>query len=214
VQPLVVYLEDLPPTPVITATPRPGTTIPAQLLGNILFYTNRNVDQQIFAYDPPSGRLALVTQSWPYQLALNRETTTRDGRFQARVHAAEGTGGSPQVFIFDTLYGVETQITHSPGWCYDPVFSPDGSRIAYVSSESGNDEIYTTGIDGSNPQRLTTNVWEWDKHPSWSPDGRQIVFVSNRDVGRRQLWIMNADGSEQRPLFASPQEDWDPVWAK
>ena len=63
-------------------------------------------------------------------------------------------------------------------------------------------------------KRLTINMWEWDKHPSWSPDGNQIVFWSNRDTGRRQLWIMNADGSNQRVMISSPYQDWDPIWLK
>ena len=86
------------------------------------------------------------------------------------------------------------------------------SRI--VSQETGNDEIFLIGLDGVNVQRLTNNTWEWDKHPSWSPDGSQIVFWSNRETGRRQLWIMNADGSKQRPLLDSPYNDWDPIWVK
>ena len=69
-------------------------------------------------------------------------------------------------------------------------------------------------MDGTDLKRLTINSWEWDKHPSWSPDGNQIVFWSNRDTGRRQLWIMNADGSNQRVMISSPYQDWDPIWLK
>ncbi len=69
-------------------------------------------------------------------------------------------------------------------------------------------------VDGTNPQRLTFNSWEWDKHPTWSPDGSQIIFYSNRETGRRQLWVMNADGTGQRRLLDSPYGDWDPVWIK
>ncbi|MCB0158245.1 MAG: PD40 domain-containing protein, partial [Caldilineaceae bacterium] len=58
------------------------------------------------------------------------------------------------------------------------------------------------------------NDWEWDNHPSFSPDGSQIVFMSNRNSGRRQLWIMDADGGNQRQLADFPFEAWDPVWVK
>jgi TolB protein len=94
------------------------------------------------------------------------------------------------------------------------VFSPRDNRIAFVSAESGNDEIYSINPDGSDMRRLTSNTWEWDKHPSWSSDGSQIVFWSNRDTGRRQLWVMNADGSNPHLLLKSTFNDWDPVWGK
>jgi len=69
-------------------------------------------------------------------------------------------------------------------------------------------------VDGSDLRRLTYNTWEWDKHPSWSPDGAQVVFYSNRDTGRQQIWVMNADGSAQRNLTNDRFNNWDPVWIK
>jgi Tol biopolymer transport system component len=87
-------------------------------------------------------------------------------------------------------------------------------RIALVSTDSGNDEIFVINADGSELRRLTNNSWEWDKHPTWSPDGRNILFYSNRDTGRRQLWMMKADGSEQRIVTNSQFNDWDPIWIK
>ena len=97
---------------------------------------------------------------------------------------------------------------------YDPAWSPRGDRIAFVSTHTGNDEIYTIDPEGEGQAQLTYNQWEWDKHPSWSPDGTQIVFYSNRDTGRRQIWIMNADGSNQRNLSQNEFEEWDPVWVR
>ncbi|MEM7125488.1 MAG: hypothetical protein AAF702_04125, partial [Chloroflexota bacterium] len=57
------------------------------------------------------------------------------------------------------------------------------------------------------------NYGAWDRHPSWSPDGTQIVFFSTRG-GNAQLWIMDADGRNQRQLTNLRNEAWNPVWVK
>jgi TolB protein len=59
--------------------------------------------------------------------------------------------------------------------------------------------------------QLTHNSWQWDKFPSWSPDGTRIVFYSNRD-GPAQIYVMDADGSNQRNISNNPYHDKNPVW--
>jgi TolB protein len=172
--------------------------------------------------DPATGEVVgMLTDTRMHQAARARYLTlSPDGKRQAVVQTdgnlIDGTSTQVlQIKIEDLEYGTVRQLTSvSNAVAYDPTWSPDGSRIAYVATESGGDEIYVIGVDNGVAQRLTFNTWEWDKHPTWSPDSSQIVFFSNRDSGRRQLWIMNADGSNQRNLSANPYNDWDPVWVR
>jgi dipeptidyl aminopeptidase/acylaminoacyl peptidase len=60
-------------------------------------------------------------------------------------------------------------------------------------------------------KQLTTDAAN-DLRPFWSPDGKQIVFFSNR-AGTYDIWIMNADGSSQRPLTQGPADDRRPSWS-
>jgi dipeptidyl aminopeptidase/acylaminoacyl peptidase len=81
----------------------------------------------------------------------------------------------------------------------------DCGKIAFVSDRSGNPEIYTSRIDGSDVRRLTDNL-ALDNQPVWSPDGATIAFVSKR-FGGEALFVMSADGSNVRKLTSS-----DPFW--
>ena len=93
------------------------------------------------------------------------------------------------------------KLTHDARFNAEPVWSPDGRKIAFRSTRNGNREIYVMNADGSGKRNLTRNPAQ-DYRPSWSPDGRRIAFVSDRD-GRLEAHVMNADGSGQRSLTVS-----------
>jgi dipeptidyl aminopeptidase/acylaminoacyl peptidase len=207
--PLLVPVRQLSPTPAPTGTP---SAIPPSLRGKIAFLSDRLGRPQLFVMDPDGQNVAWLTQRYPYDAALAREPLAPNGLWRAIVQPDQR--GSPQIYRYNPGGGATAAVTHLDGLAYDPAWSPRGQPLAFVSTHQGNDEIYTVNSDGSGLQRLTANTWEWDKHPSWSPDGAQIVFYSNRHTGRRQIWIMDADGSNPRNISNNDCEDWDPVWIK
>lgn len=209
---LVVFLDQLTPTPTPLPTATPPGVLPAGLRGQILFWSDREGSARLYSLDPVTQRIARLADRWPYDLAMQPESLSPFGNY--RLVVREDERRIPQVFVYDEQYKVDRNLSQTTAWSYDAVWSPRGDWIAFVSQEPGNDEIYITDPTGKEKIRLTYNGWEWDKHPTWSPDGSQIVFYSNRDVGRRQLWIMSVDGSNQHRLIESPYEDWDPVWVK
>lgn len=80
-----------------------------------------------------------------------------------------------------------------------PALSPDGQKVAFMSNREDNWDIYIINIDGSNLQRLTTDLAR-DGLPTWSPDGNAIAFVSERG-GIWAVWVMTPDGKGQSQLF-------------
>jgi TolB protein len=76
--------------------------------------------------------------------------------------------------------------TSSPAGLYfqnEPAWSPDGTRIAFVSSRDGHSHVFTMSPDGTGTKRLTDSNQN-DDHPSWSPDGRWIVFAREGAIFR------------------------------
>lgn len=92
-----------------------------------------------------------------------------------------------------------------------PQISPDGTKVAFVSTVGDNTDIYILDIATSAIQRLTDQE-ERDSSPSWSPDGQRIAFESFRD-GNLEIYVMNADGSNPARLTDDSAGDSNPTWA-
>ena len=90
-----------------------------------------------------------------------------------------------------------------------PDWSPDGESIVFVSSRSGQSNIYKMNINGEEVQQLTNEGSNGS--PSWSPDGESIIFSSNRDHGIfLSVYVMTADGRRQRRLADGSSPAWSP----
>jgi Ca2+-binding RTX toxin-like protein len=73
----------------------------------------------------------------------------------------------------------------------NPAWSPDGTRIAYESTRSGNSEIWVMNADGTGQPVNVSQHESWDSNPAWSPDGTQITFQSRR-AGQDDIWVVDA----------------------
>jgi Tol biopolymer transport system component len=120
-----------------------------------------------------------------------------------------------------TRYGVYTA---------EGVLSPDGRRIVFTSLKGGDLDIYVMNVDGSGVRQLTHQVG-YDGGAWWSPDGKQIVYRANHpttpaDVkaysdllaqrlvrpNKMDLWLMDADGSNQRQITHLGAASFGPSW--
>jgi tricorn protease len=100
--------------------------------------------------------------------------------------------------------GEARHLTNGPGREDNPVFSPDGSTLAFTGEYDGNVDVYTVPAGGGVPKRLT-----WHPAPDlvlgWSPDGKRILFSSNREStapGVPQMFTVDLNGAypEKIPL--------------
>ena len=105
----------------------------------------------------------------------------------------------------------QTNLTNNSAHDGDPMWSPDGTKIAFSSDRDGNRDIYVMNSDGSNQTNLTGNSAN-DDAPAWSPDGTKIAF-SNDCSGHGEIYVMNADGSNQMELTSSAHAANYPAWS-
>jgi Tol biopolymer transport system component len=97
----------------------------------------------------------------------------------------------------------QTRLTNDPSFDLDPIWSPDGLKIAFTTTRNSNAEIYVMNADGSVPTPLTFNI-DFDLEPSWSPTGTRIAFTTNRG-GNFEIYVMNATGGAQTNLSNHPR---------
>lgn len=165
--------------------------------------------------------LPLVLQAGGIPLLLQHPTLSR-----TRI-AFEYAG---QIWDVSRQGGEARRLVAGAGRCLRPIYSPDGSRIAYTGEYDGNYDVYVVPAEGGEPQRLTYHPAP-DQALGWSPDGRRIVFESTRATPRDlpQLFTVAVTGGLPQPLplpsgneasFSpdgshlaySPFNQWQPAW--
>lgn len=95
-------------------------------------------------------------------------------------------------------------------------FSPDASHVAFsgrLTPTQPTSDVYSVDANGENLAVLTTDPAD-DSFPAYSPDGSTIAFISSRS-GINQVWVMDADGGNQRqltfdPTFKGQLPEWSP----
>jgi Tol biopolymer transport system component len=111
--------------------------------------------------------------------------------FQSDRTAADNPQSRNHIFTLDLATGRITQLT-SGGNHHDqhPKWSPDGTRISFISSRGGSFDLWMMNADGSNVQRLTDHPAA-DYDPIWAPDGQSLIFSSERDSRSDlyRLWL-------------------------
>jgi Tol biopolymer transport system component/DNA-binding winged helix-turn-helix (wHTH) protein len=103
------------------------------------------------------------------------------------------------------------RLTDAPATDKDPVWSPDGSRIAFASNRDGTYELYVMRADGSHAERLTRND-DNDERPTWSPDGTTLAFMREH-AGVHDIYTLDLATRREQLLTPGPGSDSEPAWS-
>jgi serine/threonine-protein kinase len=86
------------------------------------------------------------------------------------------------------------------------IWSPDGSRVAFASKQTGRSEIFVASSDGAgSPELVQTTDAQWKDVLDWSPDGTFIVFGINDPATRGDIWLLPMTGARKPEIYLKTQ---------
>ena len=133
-----------------------------------------------------------------------------DGKY---ITFVSNRGGNPQIYVMELATGQTRPLTKTFNWSDSPQWSPTGEWIVFSGREAPYHpmDIFLVDLTGTQLRRLTTDAGS-NEDPTWSPDGRFIAFTTTRN-GKRQLYMMDMDGSAPHLLANLKGESFTPHWS-
>lgn len=192
------------------------------VLSNYYAGTNGSCDKGCpIVLNSGGGVLGQLSSSLYYSAALDRDQYSPD--FSKKVAYINDSQGIQQIGYVDLSSKTNTILTNfRKGISFDAAWSPDGSAIAFIHSESPTlgEDVYFYDF-GTQKETRVTNMgsagqgFPNNQHPSWSPDSQNIVFWSSRGGGP-QIWIVGRNGQNLIDLSSTRggYTETDPVWVK
>ncbi|MDR1423300.1 MAG: Tol-Pal system beta propeller repeat protein TolB [Azoarcus sp.] len=164
------------------------------------------------------GGLSLQATPAQYRLTAHRiadfiyeKLTGIAGYFSSRIAYVVKTGSRYELQIADAD-GMNAQTAlRSPESIISPAWSPDGTRLAYVSFEAKKPIVYVHTL-ATGQRKVLANFKGSNSAPAWAPDGKRLAVVLTKD-GLSQVYTINADGSGARRLVTSSGIDTEPAWS-
>ncbi len=211
----LVAFQPLPPAP----TPTPVRTMSEAEIATA-FPQGTPTPRPIGTIVAFQGNPSAVAPSWtpsvtptPLPTATPTATLPPVAGYQL-VFTGEGRGKKDSgVYTIKADGSGEKLLTAPDRLTFDPAWSPNGKRLAYVGVVDNKQQLFVAEADGSQSKALTALKGEKVRSPAWSSDGARIAYVVEDEAGNSEIYGVNADGTGNAKLVSTLSEDTDPAWS-
>ncbi len=182
---------------------------------DIVFTSDRDGDMELYRVpfggetEPGNPLTQLTDNSW--------EDAEGDW-FGERIAFTSNQTGAWEIYVMSEIGSGRTQLTSSTGWDdVDPVWSPDGTQIAFESRSrllgEDNSDLFVMNADGSGLRALTSIPGDHEVDPSWSPDGRKVAFAAfNEQSTNLDIYIVDVSTGAIEVRVADSFDERHPAW--
>ena len=133
------------------------------------------------------------------------------GAFSTRISYVKQEGRNYQLMVADADGEGEQLALRSNEPIISPAWSPDGTKVAYVSFEQKKAVVYVQNLI-TRARTVIANEKGSNSAPSWSPAGNKLAVALSKD-GNYQIYTVNADGGNLRRISSSGGIDTEPQWS-
>ena len=147
------------------------------------------VSVQLDSLDRQGKILATVGEPGRYGFVALSPDGTR-----AAVNRTDPQTGNQDIWLVDLSQGTITRFTFDPAIDTFPAWSPDGSRIAFLSYRGGANGIYLKAVSGAASEELVFKSSQNSALSQWSPDGRFLLIGMADGRMRTDLWVLPLNG--------------------
>jgi len=182
----------------------PGSTgsgfVTASASGTIAYIADRPVSTSLIWFDQTGHRIGQVSiPSGDYdQVAL-----ARDGRQAVVTRQTSATFSD--LWLVDLDRGGASRFIDTPGHNRDPVWSPDGERIAFSTTRDGPEDIFVKSVSaGASEQPMFRSKELFKRTQSWSVDGKYVVYMELGPDTNADLFVITLADRTSRPYLRTP----------
>ncbi len=174
----------------------------------LTFTSFKDGKAEIYVFNLLTRKLGRLTRSKGNNSGANWHPNGRTLAF------AGGSNGLTAIYTMNSTSGSErSPLITGSGLEVEPAYSPDGTKLAFVSGRFTRPHVFIRDLASSQDTRITFAGW-YNSSPAWRPDNKKIAFAGyDKEIDRYDVFIVNPDGRQLERLTLDQGDNEKPSWS-